>query len=536
MFIFDSNGDWRPIIRNSKLFEYADEAVRDADFITIPGEAGDQVYLTGVGVQVFDGANWVTLLSKTKTAIIPAFGDLGLLPSPEVGTTVWVKNADGNNNPSLFIYDDTSTWVPINKDFDTENEKLIVISDDANRDTQFPSPVAGDQFFNVDLNSIDVYDGLKWISASNSTEIVLNIAALPSVPTPETGTTIWVEDADGNNNPSLFIFDNANNWVPVNNKRIIVDVTANRATQFPSPVTGDQFFNLDLNSIDVYDGTGWIEQSSISIAKTESFDNVASITASLAELGVMVLVRNYLIDTIPTPTLLIYDGTDWIPAANYLEADNGLTIDPTNGKIEIGGALNKATSIETSSTETLAIEGLIDSIDPADKFLVVDGAGVMRSRDPSTFFGVNYLERYGTNEITINDATGTGPILFDTPGIADPANYTSSDEEITVLHDGEYVVSYRVTSTTTTYIDPISIDFAAFKAPTSAGTPVIIPGSVSSSTYKADGDRVTVTAIRIVSLEAGNSISVGANVVPSSSTSVVKTVPNGFSLIIGRIK
>ena len=630
MFIFDSNGDWRPIIRNSKLFEYADEATRNADFITSPGEAGDQVYITGVGVQVFDGTNWITLLSKTKTAITPDLMNLNLLPSPELGTTVWVEDADGKNNPSLFIYDNTNTWVPVNNDFDTENEKLIVISDDVNRDIQFPSPVAGDQFFNLDLNSIDVYDGAGWISASNSTEIVLNIAALPAVPTPETGTTIWVEDADGNNNPSLFIFDNANNWVPVNNKRIIVDVAANRAAQFPSPVAGDQFFNVDLNSIDVYDGTAWISASNpieivlnigalptvptpetgttiwvenadgnnnpslfiydntnnwvpvnnkriivdvaanratkfpspvagdqffnldlnsidvydgtawieqFSIAKTERFASIGDIPASLEELNAIVLVSNYSNGTISTstPTLVIYDGTDWMPAANYLEADNGLTIDPVNGKIEIGGVLNKPTSIETSSTETLAIEGLIDSIDPADKFLVVDGAGVMSTRDPSDLFGIHYFERYGTVATPIDNATANDRIFFDAPGIVDP-NYTSTPYQITVLHDGEYVITYRVTSVTTTYINQISIDFAAFKADNSTASRVIIPGSVSSSTYKAVDDRVTVTATRIVFLLAGESISVGANVLPNSSTSEVETVPNGSSLRIIRIK
>jgi hypothetical protein len=533
MFIFDSNGDWRPIIRNSKLFEYANETVRDADFITSPGEAGDQVYMTGIGVQVFDGANWVTLLSKTKTVITPDSATLNALPSPEVGTTVWVEDADGNNNPSLFIYDNTNTWVPVNNDFDTENEKLIVVFDDADRLAQLgASPAIGTQVFNQASESIEVYDGLEWISASNSTKIVLNIAALPTVPTPEIGTTTWVEDADGNNNPSLFIVDNANEWVPVNNKRIIVDNAANRTTQFPSPVAGDQFFNVDLNSIDVYDGTEWIEQ--FSIATTEIFNTEVLITASLEELGAVVLVRNYLGETIPT--LLIYDGTTWIPAANYLEADNGLTIDPANGKIEIGGVLNKATSIETSSTETLAIAGLIDSIDPADKFLVVDAAGVMSTRDPSDLFERSFSERFGTAATQIVNTTADFRISFSDQGIPDPLNYTSNLGEITVVNAGEYKITYRVTSEAITYSDPINIDFAAFKADNSAASRAIIPGSVSSSTYKADGDRVTVTATRIVFLLAGESISVGANVLPSSSTSVVQMVPNGSSLLIERIK
>lgn len=65
---------------------------------------------------------------------------------------------------------------------------------------------------------------------------------------------------------------------------------------------------------------------------------------------------------------------------NRFQADNGATI--SSGKVELGGALTKATSITTSASNTLAIAGLQTGSED-NNTVVVDANGVLKSLPPS---------------------------------------------------------------------------------------------------------------------------------------------------------
>jgi hypothetical protein len=86
------------------------------------------------------------------------------------GDLIWVENYDGNDNPTLMIWNGTH-WLPVTRDYDPTNELgLIVVADDTDRSTQFTNPTIGDQVWNQTCGCIEVFDGTNWVT--NSSDIL----------------------------------------------------------------------------------------------------------------------------------------------------------------------------------------------------------------------------------------------------------------------------------------------------------------------------------------------------------------------------
>lgn len=95
-------------------------------------------------------------------------------------------------------------------------------------------------------------------------------------------------------------------------------------------------------------------------------------------------------NTAVTPGQYYNDGSNWHRIANSTEvtsavtANNGLT--KTNANIALGGALTSATSIGTTSTNTLAVAGLQQTTTlVTDKVVVMDANGVLKIANASDF-------------------------------------------------------------------------------------------------------------------------------------------------------
>lgn len=63
---------------------------------------------------------------------------------------------------------------------------------------------------------------------------------------------------------------------------------------------------------------------------------------------------------------------------------NGLNND--NGKLQLGGSLEKPTTLKVSATNTLSLAGLEEADHLANQFLVVDAQGVLKKVQPNSFF------------------------------------------------------------------------------------------------------------------------------------------------------
>ena len=97
-----------------------------------------------------------------------------LTPPYDKGELIWITNFGANGNPTLLIWNETN-WVPVNEDYDDDNELgLIVVENDIARSTKFTTPAIGDQVWNNTLKCIQVYDGSNWVSLTTEALNVLH--------------------------------------------------------------------------------------------------------------------------------------------------------------------------------------------------------------------------------------------------------------------------------------------------------------------------------------------------------------------------
>ena len=91
---------------------------------------------------------------------------LDITPPYNTGDLVWVQNYNNSSNPTLLIFDGTN-WAPASNDYDPTNELgLVVVADNADRDTLFNPSEVGDQVWNQACGCIEVFDGTNWISTN----------------------------------------------------------------------------------------------------------------------------------------------------------------------------------------------------------------------------------------------------------------------------------------------------------------------------------------------------------------------------------
>ena len=152
----------------------------ESDFSNIIWD-GKVKYLN-VELKVLDKDDEFTLIDSQKILHIPGPGSVinnttsgygnikiyntvqDIQPPFTKGDLVWVTNYGENNNTTLLIWGGEG-WIPVNEDYDNENEfSLIVVPDKSARSSIYPNPEEGDVVWNKLCQCIEVYDNNSWLS------------------------------------------------------------------------------------------------------------------------------------------------------------------------------------------------------------------------------------------------------------------------------------------------------------------------------------------------------------------------------------
>jgi len=308
-----------------------------------------------------------------------------MTPPYRNGDLVWVENHGENNTPTLMIYNGTE-WIPVTDDFDPTNElNLLVVADTATRDIQFSKAKVGDQVWNQNCNCMQVYDGTNWVSvgtASGNLTVVANDTARDTEFNPAiVGDQVWNQDC-----VCMQVYDGTN-WVSVGpaTGNVAIATTVNDLDS--SAVAGDlvwveAFGDDNIPTLMVYNGTDWVPVNS-------DFD-------PRNELDLTVVANETVRDTQFNPAIVgnqvwnqdcgcmqVYDGTNWISMSTITGASNGLNVD--SNTIKLGGDLINPTVITTSATNTLAIKDLEVSTATTDELVMIEqSTGVLKRRSLTT--------------------------------------------------------------------------------------------------------------------------------------------------------
>ncbi len=360
---------------------------------------------------------WLFLFLMTSTIVLgqtPGFNYQALILNNE---EVQIPGTDVTNNKIPLSLEDITLRFTITNDVGIEYTEEHTITTDENG---MVSVIVGEgtpinftfedinwdgklKYLNVELNIISNSEGFVFLDTqkilyiphpSNGTGNVRIVNTLEELTPPyNLGDLIWITNFGPNNNPTLLIWD-GNNWIPVNedydptNELGLVVVTDDneRDTQFARAVDGDQVWNKSCKCIQVFNDPNWVSITTLAL--------------------------------------------------------NGLTkIDNT---IKLGGTLTEATILKTNTTNTLAIEGLDESTDNEDLFVVIDkNTGVLRYQKAPTISTVSQKKEliiYATD----------GQIEFPTP-----LNITNV-EKINVYRNG-INISFTALNTNTIKLEPEAV-------------------------------------------------------------------------------
>lgn len=256
------------------------------------------------------------------------------------------------------------------------------------------------KYLNVELNILSNDEGFVFLDSQkilyiphkiNGDRNIKIVNSLEDLTPPHNiGELIWHTKFGKNRNPTLLIW-NYTNWVPVNDDYdnsnelglLVVTDDSARTKKFQNPVVGDQVWNKTLKCIEVYDGTNWV-----------------SITTKVL---------------------------------NGLQQKENI--------IKLGGKLTEPTKITTNNTNTLAIEGLQNSVNNEDLVVVIDkNTGVLKKKNliqVSQQKQVVILAKDGQLEFTI------------------PLNFTNT-ENIDVYRNG-VLINFTAINSTTIKLEPEAI-------------------------------------------------------------------------------
>lgn len=183
------------------------------------------------------------------------------------------------------------------------------------------TPLYGALVYNIDEQCVFMFQGLSWKSLCGTSTTVTTSTTQPII---NNRGDIWVNNATIRNVVSV---GTGTTWIPIN---------ANPKSGVGNP---NSQANLSPNNGDIY-----VDES--------------------------------------TTDLYIYNGTSWInnTASAKVSASNGLTLGAGN-TIALGGALNKQTTIATTTSNTLAITGLdkTTAIDDTNVVVVDKNTGVLKT-------------------------------------------------------------------------------------------------------------------------------------------------------------
>lgn len=261
-------------------------------------------------------------------------------------------------------------------------DKAIVISRMSNSQMSAIVPLRGALVYNTDEDCVFMYDGTSWKNLCN-TGAAIQVSTQQTPPINNNLGDFWINDTQ-NNTASIW---DGNNWIAIDN----------------NPRRGN------------------------------GIPNNTTITDALA--------GDVYVDT-TTGIIYAYDGTDWVSSNTAPNANNGLLIDATN-TIQLGGVLIKPTTIQTDTTNTLAITGLENGDTTQDAIVTVNNAtGQLRKIDPS-----DLLREEVTKIIAIdNQQTFSGLTIY-------------SNDKINVYRNGVRI-DFTVINTTTIEIEPDATCYA----------------------------------------------------------------------------
>jgi hypothetical protein len=176
------------------------------------------------------------------------------------------------------------------------------------------------------------------------------------------------------------------------------------------------------------------------------------------------------------------------------------------------------------------------SIANAQEVRVIDNKGTI-----DTILKQTIAELFDTGGgLTITDADAI--IQFNTQGIIDSNDYsTTLDDEgkytsITIKKNGTYKVTYRVTAQITSGESRSGTEYRLLKTDED-GDISVVPGSYSAAYHRTSGfSKDTASASRILVLAALDVLKVQGKRYAGNNNTTIKTVAQGSSFLVERIK
>lgn len=268
------------------------------------------------------------------------------------------------------------------------SNKVLVLSRLTSAQMNAITPLNGALVYNIDEKCIYMFQGVSWRSLCDNGTSVTTSTTQPTV---NNKGDIWINNSTPRNIISLW---DGSNWLPINsNPKSGVGDPNSLSTL--NPKIGDIYVDETNGDIYIYNGTSWANNTS----------------------------------------------------SNKVSVANGLTIDAAN-KIELGGALTKATTLTTNATNTLAITGLEKTVAvDANEIVVVDkSTGILKKMEASNLLREEEIVVTATN----------GQIQFSPPyPIVNP-------KQIDVYRNGVRI-AFTVVDTTTIELEPEAICYLGDK-------------------------------------------------------------------------
>jgi len=122
-------------------------------------------------------------------------------------------------------------------------------------------------------------------------------------------------------------------------------------------------------------------------------------------------------------------------------------------------------------------------------------------------------------------------IQFDTEGIVDSNEYLTTTTSVTILNSGTYKVTYRVTAEITNGNSRSGTEYILLKNSN------IVDGSYSATYHRNNGaSKNTATASQILVLTTDDVLKVRGNKYTGNTNTPIKTIAQGSSFLVERIK
>ena len=266
--------------------------------------------------------------------------------------------------------------------------------------TQPASPNAGDVYVDQTTGAMYSFNGTTWVAAgSGSGKGVTTGSGAPTATQPASPNAgdVYVDETTG-----ILYAHNGTTWVAAGSgsgKGVTTGSGAPHSSNPLDPDAGDLYVDHTTGYIYTYNGT------------TNEWESQRQTTTTLA------LVTNdngTPADPSDDFDQLVYtnenNDKNSIDIATLVQAQNGLTV--VDGAVELGGTLTKPTTITTSATNTLTINGLQEEtafdVDTDEVLIIDQPSGVIKRTSVAGLMAVEQKE-------SLVVATNDGDRDFDTP-------------------------------------------------------------------------------------------------------------------------